>query len=464
MRTLSRMLKAAVSSRPHRKAIRKMIILKDEESYNACILELQKFGIKPVKQVDSANMLCCHMDGNHQALMRLKKHPHVRRIETDAKVRAHLSPFFYYPTDFNLDSITTEASSATNQIPWGIKRIQVPPVWKKSQGKSIKVAIVDTGISTHPDLQIAGGVNTIHKGSPYKDDNGHGTHVAGIVAALGKNGMQYGVAPEVKLYAVKVLDKNGDGYVSDIVEGLEWCIRNKMDVINMSLGLNGASASLRTMVKRAHRNGIVIVSSAGNEGKSSKKIDQPASYPEVIAVAATDKKNRIASFSSRGRGIDVAAPGSDIVSTSNKKGFVANSGTSMAAPHVSGTVALLLAHNRKISPAHVRKLLINHARPLKGYSRISQGFGLIQAEQAFSALSIASQPAAEASNSYELAPAMATPIAPYMAIASSRSNRSKKTAAVQRRKRNRAARRTLVVERRITANSRKRASVAMRKE
>lgn len=422
MRTLSRMLKAAVSSRPHSKAVRKMIILKDEKSYNACILELKKFGITPVKQVGSANMLCCHMDGNHHALQRLKKHPSVRRIETDARVRAHIYPLSYYPypPSQTLESVTAEPSSS-KQIPWGVKRIQAPEVWKKSQGKSIKVAVVDTGISAHPDLNISGGVNTIRKGGSYRDDNGHGTHVAGIVAALGKSGMQYGVAPEVKLYAVKVLDQSGNGYVSDIVEGLEWCIRNNMDVINMSLGLNGASASLRSMVKRAHRKGIVIVSSAGNEGRSSGKIDQPASYPEVIAVAATDKNNRIASFSSRGRGIDVAAPGSDIVSTSNKKGFIANSGTSMAAPHVSGTAALLLAHNRKVKPSLIRKLLMDTARPLNSYSRHSQGSGLIQAARAFSLLTVAAQQEAETSEGLESA--HSTPAIPTQAAAASRSSK-----------------------------------------
>lgn len=441
MRTLSRMLKAAVSSRPHRKAVRKMIILKDEKSYNACILELKKFGITPVKQVGSANMLCCHMDGNHHALQRLKKHPSVRRIETDARVRAHIYPLSYYPypPSQTLESVTAEPSSS-KQIPWGVKRIQAPEVWKKSQGKSIKVAVVDTGISAHPDLNISGGVNTIRKGGSYRDDNGHGTHVAGIVAALGKSGMQYGVAPEVKLYAVKVLDQSGNGYVSDIVEGLEWCIRNNMDVINMSLGLNGASASLRSMVRRAHRNGIVIVSSAGNEGRSSGKIDQPASYPEVIAVAATDKNNHIAAFSSRGRGINVAAPGSDIVSTSNKKGFIANSGTSMAAPHVSGTAALLLAHNRKVKPSLIRKLLMDTARPLNSYSRHSQGSGLIQADRAFSLLTVAAQQEAEASEGLESA--HSTPAIPTQAAAASRSS---KVLVNRRRNRQRSSRHSQAV-------------------
>ncbi|MEQ7049300.1 S8 family peptidase [Paenibacillaceae sp. P-4] len=460
MRTLSRMLKAAVSSRPHRKAVRKMIILKDEKSYNACILELKKFGITPVKQVGSANMLCCHMDGNHHALQRLRKHPSVRRIETDARVRAHIYPLSYYPASQILNSVTAEPISS-KQIPWGVKRIQAPEVWKSSQGKSIKVAVVDTGISAHPDLNIAGGVNTIRKGGSYRDDNGHGTHVAGIVAALGKSGMQYGVAPEVILYAVKVLDQSGDGYVSDIVEGLEWCIRNNMDVINMSLGLNGASASLRSMVKRAHRKGIVIVSSAGNEGRNSGKIDQPASYPEVIAVAATDKNNRIASFSSRGRGIDVAAPGSDIVSTSNKQGFITNSGTSMAAPHVSGTAALLLAHNRKVKPSLIRKLLMDTARPLNGYSRHSQGSGLIQADRAFSSLSIAAQQEAEASEGLESA--HSTPAIPIQAAAASRHKHRSKVLVIRRRNRQRAVRHSQAVVPRHSSIGAKSTSAAHRK-
>ena len=389
MRTLTRMLQAAVHGQPTRKTDRKMIILKDRKSYAACIQQLKKQGIVPLKQVKSARMLCCHLD-RHKDLQQIMNHPSIRRIETDARVRAHAIK----PAKGTKRSSSTSSRlrlkkrnhstlyATTSQIPWGIKRIHAPRVWPKTKGKGIKVAIVDTGISTHPDLNIAGGINTIRRGMPHQDDNGHGTHVAGTVAATGTGNMLYGAAPEVDLYAVKALDENGDGYVSDIVEGIEWCIKNKMDVINLSLGLNGPSDLLRSTVRRAYRKGIVLVASAGNEGGDADMIDVPASYPETIAVTATDKNNQIAVFSSRGKGIDVAAPGEDIVSTNNKNSFSKDSGTSMAAPHVSGTVALMLASNPELTPQDVKSVLIDTASELKGYSDRSQGAGLVRADKA----------------------------------------------------------------------------------
>ncbi|MCY9517182.1 S8 family peptidase [Paenibacillus apiarius] len=392
MRTLTRMLKAVVHGHPTRKTARKMIILKDRKSYAACVKQLKKQGIVPLKQIESARMLCCHLE-RHKNLQQIMKHPSIRRIENDARVRAHAINTTQSAKRTKRSSSSSSRlrlkkrshsapHTVTPQIPWGIKRIHAPRVWPKTKGKGIKVAIVDTGISTHPDLNIAGGINTIRRGTPYQDDNGHGTHVAGTVAATGTGNMLYGAAPQVELYAVKALDENGDGYVSDIVEGLEWCMKNKMDVINLSLGLSGPSELLRSTVRRAYRKGIVLVASAGNKGGDADMIDDPASYPETIAVTATDKNNQITVFSSRGKGIDVAAPGEDIVSTNNMNGFSKDSGTSMAAPHVTGSVALMLASNSELTPQEVKSALMDTASELKGFSERSQGAGLIRADKA----------------------------------------------------------------------------------
>ncbi|WP_197257929.1 S8 family peptidase [Paenibacillus dendritiformis] len=387
MRKLTRMLQAVVHGKPARHTVRKIIVLKDRKSFNACVRELKKQGIVPVKQVKSACMLCCHVH-LHAKLADLMKHPSVRRIENDARVRAHAVGRGRRSSCTRVRSIKRNHSTAKTeaapmqQIPWGIKRIQAPKVWPATRGKGIRIAIVDTGISPHPDLRISGGINTIRPGASYDDDNGHGTHVAGTAAALGRGNLLYGTAPEAELYAVKALDENGEGYVSDIVEGVEWCIRNRMDVINLSLGLNGPSKLLRNMIRRARRQGIAIVASAGNNGKDAEAIDEPASYPEVIAVAATDRVNRIAGFSSRGKGIDVAAPGTDIVSTSDKGGFAADSGTSMAAPHVSGTAALMLAACPGIQPEQIRSALVHTSHRLSGEPVTAQGAGLINAHRA----------------------------------------------------------------------------------
>ncbi|BFH69372.1 aerolysin [Paenibacillus dendritiformis] len=387
MRNLPRMLQAVVHGKPARHTVRKIIVLKDRKSFNACVRELKKQGIVPVKQVKSACMLCCHVHP-HAKLAELRKHPSVRRIENDARVRAHAVGRGLRSSSARVRSMKQNHSTAKSQaapmqqIPWGIKRIQAPKVWPATRGKGIRIAIVDTGISPHPDLCISGGINTIRPGESYDDDHGHGTHVAGTAAALGRGELLYGTAPEAELYAVKALDENGEGYVSDIVEGVEWCIRNRMDVINLSLGLNGPSKLLHSMIRRAHRRGIAIVASAGNNGKDAEAIDEPASYPEVIAVAATDRLNCIADFSSRGAGIDVSAPGSDIVSTSNKGGFALDSGTSMAAPHVAGAAALMAAACPGIQPEQIRAALVHTSHRLQGEAMTAQGAGLINAHGA----------------------------------------------------------------------------------
>lgn len=371
MSTFASMLKEVASSHPHRHTVRKIILLKDRKSYKACLLELKKYGIIPYRQVKSIHMLCCHIDGKDRACRQLQKHPHVHSIETDIKRKRH--------------TMMKKRPRHADKIPWGVSRIHAPEVWGCTRGEGVKVAILDSGISPHPDLVIAGGVNLINPNKSFRDDNGHGTAMAGIIAAIGKNRMPFGVAPRAKLYAVKIFNRNGEGDLSDIIAGLEWCICHHIDVINMSWGiLNETSKALHAMVKRVYRKGIVMVAAVSNEGKNSLGLsDIPSGYPEVIAVAATDKSNQIASFSGRGK-VNVAAPGVDIVHTNNKEGFEVHSGTSVATPHVTGTIALMLANKPKLSPQLVRKTLMKTAKFLKGFKRNAQGAGLIQANLAVS--------------------------------------------------------------------------------
>jgi minor extracellular protease Epr len=190
------------------------------------------------------------------------------------------------------------------------------------------------------------------------------------------------VAPRAQLYAVKSFGKNGSANLSDIIEGIVWCIQNGIRVINMSFGMNEVSETLHQVINRAYKKGIVMVASAGNGGSTSKNIDYPAVYPETIAVAASTRNNRIADFSSRGKGIDVAAPGVQILSTLPGNRYADMSGTSMAASHVTGTVALLLQLRPKLTPEQVRRILRKSAKPLSGYGVKDQGAGIIQAERA----------------------------------------------------------------------------------
>ena len=241
---------------------------------------------------------------------------------------------------------TTQAHNVTIQaqtLPWGIDRIDAELVWPGgNNANTMKVGIIDTGISSsHPDLQanIKGGINTIRPFKGWNDDNGHGSHVAGIIGALNNTSGVVGAAPQVDLYAIKVLNSAGSGYISDIIEGLDWAIANKMQIVNMSLGCNCPSVALSDAVKKVNQAGIVQVAAAGNSGSA---VIYPAAYPEVIAVSATDSSNNIAGFSSRGPEVDIAAPGVSILSTYKGNNYATLSGTSMASPHVAGAAALLL--------------------------------------------------------------------------------------------------------------------------
>lgn len=232
-------------------------------------------------------------------------------------------------------------------LPWGVRRVGADLVWGVTAGSAVKVAVVDTGIElSHPDLSgnIKGGYNAIDSWKSANDDNGHGTHVAGIIAAANNAIGVIGVGPAANLYAVKVLSRTGSGYLSDVIEGLDWAVANGMQVVNMSLGSSSDVQSFRDAVRRVYDAGVTMVAAAGNSGGA---VNYPAAYPEVIAVSATDSGDALASWSSRGSEVDLAAPGVEIFSTYKGQTYRALSGTSMASPHVAGAVALLLSRPAK---------------------------------------------------------------------------------------------------------------------
>lgn len=220
-------------------------------------------------------------------------------------------------------------------VPWGVDRVFGDeeysfPTWAGSTGSGVGVAVLDTGISTtHPDLNVAGGRHfyTITTGPPqsrlrddgnYEDGHGHGTHVAGTIAALDNDIGVVGVAPDVVLYAVKVLDDSGSGSISAIVAGIEWAVNNGIPVLNMSLGGSTYSQTLEAACDAAYAAGHIVVSSAGNEGNpdgTEDNVGYPAKYDSVIAVAASDINDQRASFSSTGPAVELIAPGAGVLST-----------------------------------------------------------------------------------------------------------------------------------------------------
>lgn len=309
----------------------------------------------------------------------LKAMPGVLRVEEDA-----------------VATVAAVRPASGEVLPWGVDRIDADRVWDAdankvidagaNAGRAVKVAVVDTGIDlTHPDLaaNVVSSYNAIATTKSATDDNGHGSHVAGIIAGIDNTVGVLGVAPQTKLMAVKVLDRNGSGYYSDIIEGIQWSMNNGAKVINMSLGGTTDMQSLHDAIIAAYNAGIVIVVAAGNSGPGDNTVNYPAKYPEVIAVSATDSANAIASFSSRGPEVDLAAPGVSIYSTYKGGTYATLSGTSMAAPHVAGAAALVIASGRATAPADVKALLQSTADDLgiSGQDNL-YGYGLVDAQEA----------------------------------------------------------------------------------
>lgn len=308
------------------------IVVFEEHALNETAKDelITKFGGVKVKDLDLIEGKTVLLPP--QAEKALASQKGVKRIDDDVVVEA-----------LGKKSDGSGISQPAQVLPWGIDQIDAEQTWTTTTADTVKVAVIDTGIDlTHPDSQtnIKGGYNAIRPGRSANDDNGHGTHVAGIIGAVNNTIGAIGVGPQVDLYAVKVLNRSGSGYLSDIIEGIDWSIANGIQVINMSLGTNSNIQSFHDAVIRANQAGIVQVAAAGNDGAA---VDYPAAYQEVIAVSATDSSNTLASWSSRGPEVDLAAPGVSIYSTYKDQTYRTMSGTSMASPHVAGTAALVLS-------------------------------------------------------------------------------------------------------------------------
>ncbi len=272
------------------------------------------------------------------------------------------------------------------RLSWGVDRIDAEVVHGQNKGQGVKVAILDTGIDLdHPDLRVAGDVTFVPGTTSGDDDNGHGTMVAGVVAALDNDIGVIGVAPDVKLYSVKVLNQDGNGVMSVILSGIEWAVDNNMQVINMSFGsfLNFPS-TIRMALEKAYQMGVVLVAGVGNAGDQGI-IFAPARYEPVIAVGATDQQDARVSSSCTGSALELMAPGVSILSTSRGGGYSSGSGTSFTTPHVTGVAALVIASG-VTNNIDVRQILQATARDLGTSGWDSwYGYGLVNAAEAMEA-------------------------------------------------------------------------------
>lgn len=261
------------------------------------------------------------------------------------------------PTAFRTDS------SRWRQ--WALDRLQAERAWDLPRGTPPVVAVLDTGVdASHPELDnvLVPGTDVVYGGDGRTDLTGHGTHVAGILAAEVGNGSGIaGLLPDAQLMPVRVFGYDGVAWGSDVAKGIIWAVDHGARVLNLSLGSPTSDPVLQSAVLYAEAQGAVVVAAAGNDGATTKVPSYPAAYDEVVAVGATDSIDRRLSSSSIGPYVDVAAPGGGIYSTYPRRKYTSLSGTSMAAPYAAATAALVMGAWPSLAPAQVRQHLAETA-------------------------------------------------------------------------------------------------------
>lgn len=308
----------------------------------------------------------------------------LKRLKRDPAV-AHVEP----------NTIFTKQDSASDKRPndeffqefqWNLTQIGAEKGWQISEGRDdLIIAILDTGIDRHhQDLadKLVEGYNAIDGTDDVDDEHGHGTHVAGIASAVTNNlaGIA-GVSWQNKLMPVKVLNHEGEGGLYELINGIYWATDHGADVINLSLGDDEPSELLYEAIRYAYEHNVILVAASGNDNVDIPMY--PAAYPEVLAVSSVNQNKERSSFSNYGHYIDVAAPGEHIPGTFTDNQYVIMSGTSMAAPHVTGLAALIRSRYPQLSNRDVMNLIRQTAEDLgeKGYDPY-YGYGLINVYQA----------------------------------------------------------------------------------
>lgn len=269
-------------------------------------------------------------------------------------------------------------------LPWNIECVAGDPYDNGKNAKGVKIAVIDSGIDVHDDLNTKGWVDFSDKVNGYKpvDNNGHGTEVAGVIGArLNGSGIR-GIASQAELYSVKVLNKKNTASVSLIIKALDWCIQNDIDIINMSFGTDCYSEILEDKIKQAYNHGILMVAAAGNEGN----IQYPAKFPEVISVGSVNQKLEAADSMKTLEPVDLVAPGEAAQTLGYLGSYEIVDGTSIASAHVTGVAALLKGKYKKLTNQELRKVLFCSAVSLPNDTEKCYEYGLVNYQNAEKAM------------------------------------------------------------------------------
>ena len=272
------------------------------------------------------------------------------------------------------DASTWDANGTMDEaydVQWGIGAANFTGAWQTTYGTgSVTICVLDTGVDhTHPDLQVnllqdangAYGYNAMNGTTYVMDDVGHGTHVTGILAATGGNGLGVTGLARSKVLTVKVMGPNG-GTEADLIAGLDHCVLRGAKIASMSLHVDAHDPALAAAIEAAQAAGMLVVAAAGND--ASTTVVYPAAYPGVVSVGAALPNGTLAGFSNHGPDLDLVAPGYRIASTAMGGGYQIGSGTSQAVPFVTGAAALMWEKSSQLSASQVSGILTSSARDL----------------------------------------------------------------------------------------------------
>lgn len=364
------------------KLVKKIVILHDRRDLNLLKQSLELVGARLVKELPLVEGYLCEFPADEDVLLAFRGNEGMFEVEDDVEFKLcwFFEPFKFFEPIIKPQPAPPSYNKMQN-IGWGLKRIGAPQVWNKLKERRVRVGIIDTGIDyNHPDLQenIKDGVCTLDGQREFLDDYGHGTHVAGIIGSAGKKyGGMTGINPNVDIFAVKAFNKEGKGNLSDIIEALDWLARRHVEIINMSFSTAETSRTFAAAIRSMEAKGVTMVAAAGNDGVG-KNVKFPARFPEVLAVSATDRFDRIASFSCTGPEVDFCAPGSDIPSAWLNGSYTEKSGTSFAAPHIAGIAADIINVYGPMPAAKVREYMSGGAVRLTRLSNDQQGAGMVE--------------------------------------------------------------------------------------
>ena len=302
-------------------------------------------------------------DISSEKLQEIAKDSSIQYIEEDQDIKSD------DPSISVLSDSITEADLQQQTIGYNVLKTKANEAWNLATGKGIKIAVIDSGISEHPDLNVAGGTSFID--NSYSDSTGHGTLVAGVLAAKNNEIGAVGIAPDAELYSVKIMADSGK--LSDAIKGIRWSIDNDMDIIVMSFGLERYSKSFEEAINEAYSKGILLIAAAGN---SNAEIMYPAKYNSVIAVGSINENNERSSFSSFGDKLELMEAGQNVLST-HLDGYAYASGTSLAAPAAAGIAALMKQKDPLLTNEQIRQKLAGGAVDLGALGRDAYfGYGL----------------------------------------------------------------------------------------